>query len=95
MRRKILVALIVITMVVIPRQDIYTVQHLGKSNVIVIWPEGTKLTGTGNESRQMGWANVTIDRNMTITGIWKGETPGVVEDMLVAPLVTIGNTTTP
>lgn len=61
----------------------------------VVWQKGTMLIGTGNGSTQMGWANITINRNMTLIGMWKGSGPGVTGDRLVAPLVTIGNKTVP
>lgn len=61
-------------------------------NANVIWLKGTTLIGKGNGSSQMGWANITVIGNMTLVGAWKAPGGG---DILVAPLVTVGNRTVP
>lgn len=57
-----------------------------------IWLKGTTLIGKGSGSTQMGWANITVKGNITLVGAWKAPDGG---DMLVAPLVKVGNKTIP
>lgn len=96
MKRKAIMAFLLAGIVIASGTALYVRSQLDpQGNAYVVWQKGTMLMGTGNGSTQMGWANITVNRNMTLIGMWKGSDTGVVGDMLVAPLVTIGNTTVP
>ena len=96
MKRKAIMAFLLVGIVIAAGTALYIQSHRDpQSNTYVVWQKGTMLIGKGNGSSQMGWANFTINRNMTLIGMWRGSGPGVLGDMLVAPLVTIGNETVP
>ena len=94
MKGKAIIAFLLVGVVIASGTALYIQSHRDpQNNTYVVWQKGTMLIGKG--SSQMGWANFTINRNMTLIGMWRGSGPGVLGDMLVAPLVTIGNETVP
>ena len=93
MKSRIAIALLLAGILVSSGVGLYTYSLQDPAhNANVVWLKGTTLIGKGNGSTQMGWANITVKGNMTLIGAWKAPGGG---DMLVAPLVKVGNKTIP